>query len=125
MTKQRKLILDIINMSVSHLNAEEIYREAKNTMPSIALGTVYRNLSLMARDGDIRRLVYENAPDRFDKASPPHDHLVCTECGAISDTDIGSLWEAIEHSIGKNIVGYELTVRHVCNCCKGKQNKSI
>ena len=55
MTKQRQLILDIINRSCSHPSAEEIYREAKQIMPSIALGTVYRNLGLMAKDGEIRR----------------------------------------------------------------------
>lgn len=121
MTKQRKLILDIINRSHSHPNADEIYHEAKKIMPSIALGTVYRNLGLMAKDGEIRRLVSENAPDRYDRVSPLHDHMVCTECGAIIDTDIGSLWDAIEHSVGEKIIGYELMVKHVCNCCKSKQ----
>lgn len=121
MTKQRQLILDIVNRSCSHPSAEEIYREAKQIMPSIALGTVYRNLGLMAKDGEIRRLVCGNAPDRYDRVAPLHDHMVCTVCGSITDTDVGSLRDAIEHSVGKEIVGYELTVRHVCDCCKGEQ----
>ena len=121
MTKQRKLILDIINNSRSHPNAEEIYLAAKEKMPSIALGTVYRNLGIMAKEGEIRRLVSENAPDRYDRVAPLHDHMVCTKCGRITDTDIGSLWDAIEKCVGERIVGYELMVRHVCNCCKGEQ----
>ncbi len=121
MTKQRKLILDIINDSREHPTAEEIYHKAKLVMPSIALGTVYRNLGIMARDGDIRRLVSENAPDRYDRIAPLHDHMVCTECGRITDTDIGSLWAEIENCVGEKIIGYELMVRHVCNCCKSKQ----
>lgn len=121
MTKQRKLILDIINRSRSHPSAEEIYREAKAVMPSIALGTVYRNLGIMAKDGEIRRLVCENAPDRFDRTAPLHDHMVCTVCGAITDTDVGSLRDTIEDCVGEKIIGYELMVRHVCNCCKGEQ----
>ncbi len=121
MTKQRKLILDIINRSRSHPSAEEIYREAKAVMPSIALGTVYRNLGIMVKDGEIRRLVCENAPDRFDRTAPLHDHMVCTVCGAITDTDVGSLRDTIESCVGEKIIGYELMVRHVCNCCKGEQ----
>ena len=121
MTKQRKLILDIINNSCSHPSAEEIYHQAKIIMPSIALGTVYRNLGIMAKEGEIRRLVSENAPDRYDKVAPLHDHMVCTVCGGITDTDIGSLWTAIESCVGEKIVGYELIVRHVCQSCKSEQ----
>ncbi len=121
MTKQRKLILNIINTSRSHPNADEIYHRAKEIMPSIALGTVYRNLGLMVKDGDIRRLVSENAPDRYDRVTPLHDHMVCTRCGKISDTDIGSLWDAIENCVGEKIIGYELMVKHVCNSCKSEQ----
>ncbi|MBE6538306.1 MAG: transcriptional repressor [Ruminococcaceae bacterium] len=122
MTKQRQLILDIINRSYSHPNADEIYKEAKIVMPNIALGTVYRNLGLMVKDGEIRRLVCENAPDRYDRVAPLHDHMLCTECGKITDTDIGSLWDTIENCVGEKIVGYELMVRHVCNSCKSEQN---
>ncbi len=121
MTKQKKLILDIINRSQSHPSADEIYHEAKLIMPRIALGTVYRNLGLLTKESEIRKLVSENAPDRYDRVAPLHDHMVCTECGSIIDTDIGSLRDVIENSIGKKIVGYELMVKHVCNCCKGKQ----
>ena len=51
MTKQREMILQIIRSSPGHLTADEIFAEAKKEMPKIALGTVYRNLGIMAAGG--------------------------------------------------------------------------
>ena len=43
MTKQRKLILDIINNSDRHLTAEEVFFIAKEQMHGMAMATVYIN----------------------------------------------------------------------------------
>ena len=48
MTKQRKLILDIINSSDRHLTAEEVFFIAKEQMPGIAMATVYNNLNYLS-----------------------------------------------------------------------------
>ena len=47
MTRQRALIARILRDASKHLTAEEIYHLARQSMPSIAVGTVYRNLKLM------------------------------------------------------------------------------
>ena len=44
-TKQKEIILNIVNNSSNHLNANSIYLKAKEVMPNISLGTVYRNLN--------------------------------------------------------------------------------
>ena len=118
MTKQRQVILDIVNRSYSHPTAEDIYKEAKLLLPSLALGTVYRNLGIMVNQGEIRRIVSENNPDRYDRTAPFHDHMVCTVCGDITDTVIGDFNSKIEKCVGEKIVGYELIVKHVCSKCK-------
>ena len=46
-TKQRDLILSIVNNSYSHPGALDIYNEAVKLIPNISLGTVYRNLNLL------------------------------------------------------------------------------
>ena len=47
MTRQRALILEILQHSPKHLTADEIFAIAREKMPGIARGTVYRNLKLM------------------------------------------------------------------------------
>ena len=46
---------------------DRIYFLAKQEMPSIAIGTVYRNLNLMVKDEEIRRVQLAGEPDRFDR----------------------------------------------------------
>ena len=56
LTKQKKLILDIINNSHEHLSAESIYNECRKVLPNISLGTVYRNLNQLSDMNLIKRL---------------------------------------------------------------------
>lgn len=118
MTKQRKLIFDIIMSSTEHMTAEEIYMEAKKILPSIAVGTVYRNLGLMTEAGEIRRITIPNAPDRFDRSLLPHEHLICQNCGEVSDIFVSDLKDYIEKQTGIKILGYDLNLRYICNECK-------
>ena len=66
MTKQRKLIKDIIYASRKHPTADEIFVEAKKKMPSIAVGTVYRNLSLLVELGEAVKVPSFDGCDHFD-----------------------------------------------------------
>ena len=75
MTRQRALILEILQHSPKHLTADEIFAIAREKMPGIARGTVYRNLKLMEQAREIARLEMPDGPDRFDKTSNPHGHL--------------------------------------------------
>ncbi len=119
MTRQRLLILDIINSSHAHLTAEGVYREARVKMPKISLGTVYRNLGVLADSGEIRRIVLENQPDRFDRRFPSHDHIVCPTCGSVHDIPPElSMEKTIERKLKMKPDSYELTVKIVCDECK-------
>lgn len=122
MTKQRKIILEIIRSSSGHLSAEEIYAKAKQIMPSIAIGTVYRNLGLMAEAGEIRRLSMPDKPDRFDKSADPHEHLICQKCGEISDLIVSNLQEYLKQQTGIEITGYELNLKYICEKCKSNDD---
>lgn len=121
MTKRRKLIFDIIQLSMEHMTAEEIFMKAKQKQPSIAVGTVYRNLGLMTETGEIRRISIPYAPDRYDKALLPHEHLICQNCGKLSDISVSDLKEYLERQTGIEILGYDLNLRYLCNACKKEE----
>lgn len=121
MTKQRRLIYSIITNSKEHLSAEEIYESAKREMPNIAIGTIYRNLNLMVKDGEIRKVEINNAPDRFDKNIKSHDHLICDKCGKLKDIVIKDFDKIIEEHSVNNITSYDLNIHYVCTECNTKQ----
>jgi Fe2+ or Zn2+ uptake regulation protein len=103
------------------MTAEEMYMKAKQTMPSIAIGTVYRNLGLMTKAGEIRRITIPNSPDRFDKSAQPHEHLICQKCGEVTDIFIPNSCEYLQQQTGIEIVGFDL--KYICEKC-GKEGSN-
>ncbi len=123
MTKQRKLIYQIVKDSMSHLSAEEIFFRAKQVMPSISMGTVYRNLGLMVEDKELRKIPFKGKSDLFDATMSDHEHAVCVECGKVVDIFIDDLKEKIKNSLDGDLQDYNLTINYICSdCLKKKQN---
>ena len=92
MTRQRALILGIMREKCpEHLTADEIFSHARQAMPHIARGTVYRNLKLMELDGEIGHLEMPDGPDRYDANPTPHGHLLCDSCGDLADLPVVGL----------------------------------
>ena len=97
-----------------HLTADEIFCHARQAMPHIARGTVYRNLKLMELDGEIGHLEMPDGPDRYDANPSPHGHLLCESCGELADLPVVGLIRDIEAAIGTEVRGYTLTIRYIC-----------
>lgn len=118
MTKQRLVILETIREVDRHMTAEEIYEEVKKKMPSIVVATVYNNLKVLTQEGKIRKLQVAGEPDRYDRNMIFHEHLVCEECGQMTDAWPGELKEEFEKRLGIAISRYNLTLYHVCPDCR-------
>lgn len=123
MTTQRRLIHEIICCSKEHLTADEIFCEAKKRCPSIAFGTVYRNLKFLTESGQIRRIPMPDGPDFYDRSMSPHEHLFCFVCKKLTDIPSCGLQEHIREKIGLDIDSYVLTVRYVCPSCRNAANQ--
>src|SRR5512138_2417474 len=85
-TRQRSIILEILRGEGTHLTAEAIYQEARKSLPNISLGTVYRNLNFLSRQGTVREIRSNSASSsRFEGNHPPHAHFHCTNCNSVMD----------------------------------------
>ena len=95
-TKQKELILDIINKSYSHPNAYDIYLECRKVIPNISLGTVYRNLNLLVELGEIISFTCGDGSVHFDFTTANHYHFVCKTCGQIHDLPVSMVRDTSE-----------------------------
>ena len=120
MTKQRELILQILNHADRHLTADEVFFLAKLKMPSIAMATVYNNLNAMTDAGLLNRVHVDGSADCFEKGGEAHDHLRCDVCGKLANITLPWLTDRLKQTVGKDISGYELTVHYICPDCKKK-----
>ncbi len=123
MTKNAERILNIVNESVCHPTAEQIFFELKKENPKAVLATVYNNLTTLSEQGKIRKLKLKDGPDRYDKIIP-HDHMVCERCGKIVDVQCGNLTELIESAVGCKITSYDLAIHYVCDECRHEDERS-
>lgn len=82
-SRQRELIYNTVYASKVHPTAEMVYAALKPDHPNLSLGTVYRNLHLLADEGKLRRLPFP--VERYDGDVSPHHHFCCEQCGQVLD----------------------------------------
>jgi len=85
--RKRDAILDYLRQSKAHPSAEMIYTDLKSQIPDLAMGTVYRNLTLFRQQGLISSIATVSGVERFDANTQPHVHFICSDCDAVIDLD--------------------------------------
>jgi len=126
-SKQREMIRDFLMTRKDHPTADIIYMNVRKKQPNISLGTVYRNLTLLADIGEIQRLRVGDGVDHFDADTSPHYHFVCTECGSVSDLEMDyadSLTETAAAHFSGHIAGHKAYFYGTCKHCMGS-NKNL
>lgn len=120
MTKQRQLILETVQSRCDHPTADLIYLDVRAKDEHISRGTVYRNLSILAENGEINHIKVPSA-DRYDFRLDLHYHIICTECGAVCDAPIE--YHSELDRLADNMEGYQI-MRHrayfegICPDCR-------
>lgn len=87
-TRQRQAVLDVLRHTRTHPDAAWIFQEVRRTVPNVSLGTVYRALDTLAREGVIMTIERAGERARYDYKHSDHHHVVCRSCGAIFDVDV-------------------------------------
>lgn len=121
-TRQRQVVLDVLKGLTSHPTAAELYEIARARMPKISLGTVYRNLELLAQNGVIQKLKISGGEARFDGNPEQHFHVRCIHCERVDDVhDLpGDFVQGqVRNLAGYDIVGFHLDFLGVCPDCQG------
>lgn len=84
-SRQREVIYRLLAGTTAHPTAEWLHVEARRELPQLSLGTVYRNLQILAEQGRVRELQFGADQTRYDAMMEPHHHFICTACGAMTD----------------------------------------
>lgn len=126
LTRQRRVILGIIESATKHLDAGTILRKARGVDPEIDRVTVYRTLNLLKRQGLVDELdllhlggqsghYYERRPAR------DHIHMACLRCGKIMEFE-STLFERLKGQVQRDC-GFHIAVVRVemggyCASCR-------
>lgn len=124
MTNQRRLLLQLLRRSGGHLDADELFRLAKERQARVSLSTVYRNLRLFKALGLVEERHFLEGHHHYEaKVETDHYHLVCLGCGKVVEFDfpvVGKMKEDMSKQTGFDIVGVEVSMEGYCDCCRHK-----
>ncbi|MCH4083620.1 MAG: transcriptional repressor [Olsenella sp.] len=123
-TRQRQMVLDEVRSRCDHPTAEQIYEAVRARDPRVSQATVYRNLHLLAQEGQILSI---KAPgvEHFDLRRDAHPHLVCVRCGSVVDVPLASddpkLDASVANKTGWQVLDHQLIFRGVCPDCAARE----
>lgn len=103
-SRQRESIKEYLASTKEHPTADMVYTRVKKDFPNISLGTVYRNLNLLAEIGEAIKITTPDGGDRFDGCTAPHYHFFCTDCGSVLDLEMENI-SYINDIAGENFDG--------------------
>ena len=126
MTRQRKVILDVLEKSDRHPTVDELYELVRKKLPRISIATVYRNLEALSDAGMVQKLEFAGCQKRFDKTVINHYHIRCLDCGKVEDLPpepSEGLQEEFVPETKYEIVGFRLEFMGYCPDCRKKKRK--
>ncbi len=115
---QRESILKIVRGTNTHPTAEWIFSQTRQEIPTVSLGTVYRNLNQLADHGLIKR-IFDNGHVRYDGTTTRHDHFRCEKCGRIYDVNVPleGIVDQLSPGRGFQVTDYSLEITGACKEC--------
>ena len=121
LTNPRRAILDELEKEETHLTADEVYEKVRRKLPRVSLGTIYRNLEILAEHGLIRKIELAGQQKMFDGNMQKHYHLQCIKCNKLVDIPVDMV--TVDFSKSKDdknckITGYNLELIGVCSRCR-------
>lgn len=121
-SRQREALLKLLRSTCSHPSADWLYENLRKEFPNISLGTVYRNLTQLVKNGDIIKIQTSSNKEHFDGCTQRHNHFVCRSCDSIFDVDTGStddLEKQAAENLGAKIDDCSLVFYGICSqCCQ-------
>ena len=127
--RKRDAILDCLRQSKAHPSAEMLYTQLKPQIPDLAMGTVYRNLTLFKEQGLASSVATVRGVERFDGNTDPHVHFICAGCDAVIDLDQMQVPETLSQAAasccGGQVEGCQLSFTGLCRNCKNERNQAV
>jgi Fur family transcriptional regulator, ferric uptake regulator len=120
-TPARRLLLGVLFSEGEHRSAEELAAAVQAKAPDVNISTIYRNLDELVRLGVVDRTYLGGGPASYHLASATHGHLVCEQCGAMTEVPddlFDDLAEVVAARYGFIIAPHRFAMTGVCANCR-------
>jgi len=125
LTRQRQILLELIDRTGGHLDAEQLFRLAKQKDPKLNRVTVYRTLKMLKQGGlvdELDLMHWEGEQHYYESRSKrEHAHVICLRCGKVEEffgDPLQRLRRQIESHFGFQILLARTEVGGYCAHCQ-------
>ena len=132
LTRQRRILLELLDRSGRHLDAETLFQMAQEKDPRINRVTVYRTLKLLKKGGlvDELDLMHYGGDQHYyeTRTKQEHAHVICLRCGKVEEffgDPLQRLRRQIEAHFGFQIVLARTEVGGYCQHCQVLRAREI
>ncbi|MEM8953125.1 MAG: transcriptional repressor [Verrucomicrobiota bacterium] len=122
MTKQRRVVYDVLMSERDHPTASEVFDRTRSRVPSISLATVYNCLETLTQCGLVKQVNVDREASRYCPNLREHAHFFCESCGEVSDVvlkegmEATGAWELPRGSVVDHV---EFAIKGFCPKCSG------
>jgi Fur family transcriptional regulator, ferric uptake regulator len=125
MTRQRQILLDLIDKSGKHLDAESLFHLAREKDPKLNRVTVYRTLKMLKMEGlvDELDLLHHGGDQHYyeTRMKREHAHVVCLQCGKIEEyfgEPLATIRNQVKETFGFEILLVRTEIGGYCPNCQ-------
>ncbi len=132
LTRQRQILLELIDTTGEHLDAERLYQMAKERDPRLNRVTVYRTLKMLKAGGlvDELDLMHYGGDQHYyeTRLKQEHAHIICLRCGKVEEffgEPLQRLRKQIESHFGFQILLARTEVGGYCAHCQTLRSREV
>ena len=132
LTRQRQILLDLLDKSGRHLDAESLYQLAKERDPKLNRVTVYRTLKLLKEGGlvDELDLMHWGGDQHYyeTRLKQEHAHVICLRCGKVEEffgEPLQKLRRQVESHFGFQILLARTEIGGYCSHCQVLRSQEV
>lgn len=117
---QREIIFKTLAATDTHPTAEEVYERAREYVPTLSLGTVYKNLGVLKDLGLIQEVHPGKGPVRYDANMQTHHHFVCEVCHSVEDIPEATSFKKLliqPHLSAHQVSHFKVVFHGICHQC--------
>src|SRR5271155_3050181 len=125
LTRQRRVILEVMDNAEQHLDVDQILLRAQKIDKDVHLVTVYRTIDLLKKEGliDELDLLHLRGDRHYYETHGPRDHIhvACLRCGKVREFE-SRLYEQLKEQIARDcdiqVTVSRTEVGGICSDCR-------
>ena len=132
LTRQRQILLALIDDSGKHLDAETLFRLAKEKDPKLNRVTVYRTLKMQKESGlvDELDLMHYGGDQHYyeTRLKQEHAHVICLRCGKVEEffgEPLQKIRRQVEQHLGFQILITRTEIGGYCAHCQALRAEEV